>query len=176
MVKQLFLLALIAFYSIDSISQEIVKIPDKNFKEALLLHDPVIDINEDGEIQLTEAQNTSELIIYSQDINDLTGIEFFSNIIYLDCHDNNLNKLNLKNNILLERLDCYNNKIYHLDISNNQSLKYLYCKENQLSFLDVKTNFQLITLNCSNNKLKSLDVSKNKLIESIDYTGNLIVD
>ena len=40
---------------------QIVDIPDTNFKNALLNHDPIIDINNDGEIQESEAESVTVL-------------------------------------------------------------------------------------------------------------------
>ncbi|WP_459213128.1 leucine-rich repeat domain-containing protein [Aquimarina rhabdastrellae] len=172
MKKLLFLtLGLTAF---TTHAQEVVDIPDTNFKKALLYHDPVIDTNNDGEIQLTEAQAAKKVVVYNQNIKNLKGIEAFSNISFLDCHGNNLMHLNLENNKLLERVDCYDNKLTFLKVPDTKSLQYLYCKNNDLGDLDVKANTNLITLSCSNNKIKELDLSQNKAIESLDITGNLI--
>lgn len=53
----------------------IVSIPDANFKNALLNHNPVIDTNSDNEIQISEAVNfTGNLTLHNQGISNLTGI------------------------------------------------------------------------------------------------------
>ena len=51
-----------------------VNIPDANFKNALLNHDPVIDTNNDGNISVDEAEGFSgEMMLSNKNISDLTG-------------------------------------------------------------------------------------------------------
>ena len=73
-------------------NSQIVDIPDQHFKDRLIDHDPVIDTNGDGEIQLSEAETFYGILDVSGsssepgEIQDLSGIESFINI-------NTLNKL-----------------------------------------------------------------------------------
>ena len=80
-------------------SAQIVNIPDANFKNALLNYNPPIDTNGDGEIQVSEAEAVNELILYDKNIADLTGIEAFINISWLDCRKNLLTELDVSQNI-----------------------------------------------------------------------------
>ena len=80
------------------IKAQIVNIPDANFKNALLNHDPVIDTNNDGEISVAEAQGfTGEMEVDNKNISDLTGIEAFVNLKDLNCFDNQLTSLDISN-------------------------------------------------------------------------------
>lgn len=118
---------------------QIVNIPDVNFKNALLNHFPVIDINNDGEIQISEAiAYTGTLNVENQNIADMTGIEAFVNITFLRCS---------------------NNQITQLDISNNTNLNTLYANVNQLTSFDASNNLNLINLNLSNNLLTQLNIA-----------------
>ncbi|WP_372473503.1 hypothetical protein AB4865_11845 [Capnocytophaga sp. ARDL2] len=54
MKKILFLVAAMGFATTSS--AQIVNIPDFAFKQRLLDHNPVIDTNGDGEIQVSEAE------------------------------------------------------------------------------------------------------------------------
>src|SRR5690554_5591982 len=118
---------------------QIVNIPDANFKNALLNHFPVIDTNNDGEIQLNEAiAYTGTLNVESQNIADMTGIEAFVNITFLRCN---------------------NNQITQLDISNNTNLNTLYANVNQLTSFDASNNLNLTNLNLSNNLLTQLNIA-----------------
>ncbi|MBK8442578.1 MAG: hypothetical protein IPL35_03800 [Sphingobacteriales bacterium] len=56
---------------------QIVNIPDPNFKNALLNHSPIIDTNNDGEIQVAEAEAVDSLYLFNKNITDLTGIKAF---------------------------------------------------------------------------------------------------
>ncbi len=73
-----------------------VNIPDVNFKNALLNHNPVIDTNGDEQIQVSEAEAFTGLLrADNRAIADLTGIEAFVNITQLHCYNNQLTSLNL---------------------------------------------------------------------------------
>lgn len=58
MKKILLFITLISFTITQS---QIVNIPDVNFKNALLNHNPNIDANNDNEIQVNEANNFLEI-------------------------------------------------------------------------------------------------------------------
>src|SRR5215471_16241233 len=84
-----------------SLQAQIVNIPDANFKAKLLAADTTnniakdsninwikIDINNDGNIDITEASRVAYLVVADAGISDLTGIEQFSNLINLSCPNN----------------------------------------------------------------------------------------
>jgi Leucine-rich repeat (LRR) protein len=111
-----------------------VYIPGANFK-AYLVGNWLININNDPEIQVSEANSFSgSLDCSSQNIYDLTGIEAFTALTYLDCS---------------------NNQITGLNVSNNTALTYLYCQDNQLTSLDSRNGNNQNTWNfgASNNPL-----------------------
>ena len=135
-------------------SAQIVNIPDANFKNALLNHNPVIDTNGDGEIQVSEAENFDSILnVNSQNISDLTGIEFFINIDFLLCSENQLTQLDLSQNLNLTLLSVSNNLLTSLNITNNHQLFKLNCNNNQLTSLDTSQNENLQYLRCFNNLL-----------------------
>jgi len=138
-------------------SQDIT-IPDVNFKNALL-QNPAVNLNQDGEIQLAEAQGYSgELLLDDLNILDLTGIENFINLSALSCNNNFLTDLNVSSFGLLTSLSCVNNQISNLDLSGNPLLTGLFCANNNLNFLSVAENPELITLSCGNNSILVLDL------------------
>ena len=113
-------------------------IQDQNFEQALidLGHDDVID----GQVLTANISSVTQLVLRDQNISDLTGIEDFTDLTYLDCEINGLTSL---------------------DLSQNTALTYLQCDDNQLTILGVSQNTALQTLECGNNQLTSLDVSQN---------------
>lgn len=159
-------LALIVSFS----QAQIVNIPDTNLKTKLLNHIPIIDTNQNGEIQVSEAINfNGELNLdneynASEDIKitDMTGIEEFVNINGLSLDDNLVSDIDISNNTLLTSLSCYNNLLTTLNVSQNQSLAFLNCQSNQLTSLDVTENNLLSSLYCLDNRLTSIDVSQNE--------------
>jgi hypothetical protein len=182
---------LIVFFAQHTRAQDtIVNIPDENFKNILLLasayydiakdyfgNNIKIDINNDGEIQQSEANKVFELRLdtYFPNIGSLVGIHSFINLTLLDCSSNHLNKLDITKNTKLEELDCSGNfYITQLDLSKTLKLKKLNCSSNIIQQLDLSINLDLEELNCGNNKLTQLDLSKNLDLEELSCGNNNI--
>ena len=136
-----------------------VNIPDANFK-AYLVGNTAINTNGDTEIQVSEATVfNGSIISYNMNIADLTGIEEFSSLTFLNCGYNQLTSLNVTQNIALTTLYCHSNQLINLDVSNNLSLTNLNCNNNQLTSLHVNNNTALISLYCEDNQIDSLDLN-----------------
>src|SRR5690554_1866318 len=157
-------------------AQQIVHIPDPAFKQALLDHLPIIDTNGDGEIQVSEAEAVTELIVGdpwgSYNIQDLTGIEAFVNITFLDCQNNQLSSLNLNHNLLLEDLIFDDNNLTIIDISENIKLKGISCHNNNLTAIDLSQNPQLEGVYINNNYLTTIDLIQNSQLIGLDIGNN----
>ena len=69
---------------------------------------------------------------------DLTGIEDFTNLEYLDCSYNLLTSIDLSQNTALEWFNVKFNQLNSLDVSHNTALTYLFCENNQLATLDLR--------------------------------------
>ena len=131
----------------------IINFPDATFKSLLSLHGKaltrdgitLIDTNNDGEIQIKEAQAYTGLLhvsggIIGREITDLTGIEHFINIT---------------------KLYAYNNKkLEKIDVSKNTQLTYLIAVGNGLTEIDITKNTALVQLHLHDNKLTQIDASK----------------
>ncbi|NJN41725.1 MAG: BspA family leucine-rich repeat surface protein, partial [Flammeovirgaceae bacterium] len=151
----------------------IVNIPDANFKAALLAHTPVIDTNDDDEIQVAEAAAlTGHLNVANKGINDLTGVESFVNITQLTALGNNLTSVDVSTLTGLTNLGLSNNNITSIDISNNTALLLLYLENNDLTTLDLNSNVQLLNLQINGNQLTSLDLSNNPLLQQVTAYNN----
>ena len=124
-MKKTTLLVAIIFVA-SFVTAQIVNIPDANFKAALIAN-LSINTNGDGEIQVGEALATDSINVSYKHILDLTGIEAFTKIIYLDCSYNMLSTLEISNNINLIKLRCSDNSINKLDVSNNVVLEIFNC-------------------------------------------------
>ena len=143
-----------------------------------------------------EINNVKTITCINSNIADLKGIEYFTNLEYLLCQDNQLTTLDVSKNTKLKELSCYNNRLTSLvvsntaltslgcsnnqlttlDVGNNEELNYLYCENNQLTTLDVSENAALQELDCSGNQLTELDVSKNKALQKLDCSGNQLTE
>ncbi len=159
-----------------------VTIPDTNFKTALISSNCVdadlnntyesdADLNNDGEIQVSEAAIIQRLKVSNKSISDLTGIESFSNLKKLLCNNNLLTTVSFTSNTALQQIDCYSNSFVNLTISGfpqltalnvspNNSLQNITVTNNTaLATLGVGSIASLISINCSNNALTSLNLN-----------------
>lgn len=175
---------LLNFSPINLFSQ-IVNIPDSVFKDNLVnfpvadfdgdgIYESDVDLNDDGEIQTTEAQGVKGLRLVIIGITDLTGIEAFSTLNVLDCYFQSLTSLDMSQNLELKELRCGYNDLTYLDVSQNLNLEILKANGNDLASIDVSQNLNLIELELTSNELESLDVSSNQMLETLDvYVNNL---
>lgn len=169
-------------------------IPDPAFEEKLI----TIGIDTDGKNGKVLTANicyVENLDVASSNISNLTGIQDFTSLTYLDCGSNKINapdfsenvllttlyysknsakSLNLTKNTLLTFLDCSTNELTRLDLSANRFLTYLNLSKNSFATLDVSKNLALQTFDCTNNKLTTLDVIKNLSLNTFYCNDNLL--
>ena len=135
--------------------------------------------NDDGTVSLTPEnlaaiENVISLDVSEESLSDLSGIEYFINLISLDCKKNNLTSLDVSNLTKLTVLTCNENQLTKLDVSSLTKLSNLNCQNNQLTTLDVSQNAALWDLRCSNNQLTELNVSNNPGLRILYCTDNLL--
>ena len=160
--------------------------PDANFRSALY---GLYGLFRKGYITSSEVGIFTSIEVSDKNISDLTGVGYFTNLLYLTCNNNNLTSLpslpsslrhlNCDQNNLtslpslpnsLEGLSCNKNKLTslsatgrsalsYLDCSNNTSLTSLSCYNNALTTFKVTGCSALTQLDCHGNKLTSLDLS-----------------
>ena len=139
-------------------------IPDAAFEQALI--DLGYDTGTpDGIVPTANIDTVIYLDVNSTSISDLTGIEDFAALTYLDCYTNQLTSLDVSANTALIALWCDDIQLTSLDVSNNTALISLHCSDNQLTSLDVSNNTNLGVLLCEGNQLTSLDLSANTALE-----------
>ena len=177
---------------------QIINIPDANFKLALLNYQPVIDTNNDGEIQVSEAQAVTSLQFNGTQIENLSGIQYFTNLQNLICNGNQITTIDLTGLNNLENLETsYNSVLSNLILSNLTSLTTLNCNGNSLlsninfsgltnlTVLNCSSNpnlvnfnisglSNLLTLNCSGNKINNLNINNLNNLTSINCKNNLL--
>lgn len=83
--------------------------PDPKFREFLLSPEVNIDRNRDSKLSTWEIALVRDIDVYDMEIADLTGIEYFTELKYLDCAGNHLTSLDLSRNTKLAELDAENN-------------------------------------------------------------------
>ena len=129
------------------------------------------DTSGEGELSSDEIAAVKEIDVGRRDIDDLTGVEIFTSLEKLACHNNQLTKLDVSQNTSLKELSCKANYLTELDVSKLTSLEKLYCYGNPLTKLDVRNNTMLVELVCYENQLTELDVSHNTSLTTL-YCGH----
>ncbi|PZO27332.1 MAG: T9SS C-terminal target domain-containing protein [Flavobacteriaceae bacterium] len=176
---------LVLLFTVFISNAQIVNIPDANFKVKLLAASPSngiarnsslqnikIDINNDGEIQVSEALPVYHLNVASSSIQNLTGIEAFSSLRSLNCSSNQLINLDVTQNIFLQFLSCDSNQLINLDVSQNTILSSLYCENNQLENLVLPISTTLTDINCSYNQLENISISQCSSLQNFNCHNN----
>ena len=146
--------------------------PDEEFRQYVAN----FDTDEDGTLSQDEINAVSEMRIVGDDIQDLTGIDIFSNLESLFCSYTKLKTVKLDKLSNLTYLDFSSNKLTELDISNLKNLKELNCYNNELTDLNVSNLTNLSELNCSYNELTELDLSKLVNLSKLDCGSNKLTD
>lgn len=109
--------------------------------------------------------------VTSLSLNDITyldGLEYLTNLEFLDVSELNLSKLDVSNNQQLKELHCEDNKLIELNLHNNPALEKLYCGRNRLTKLDVHSNIALKELSCRENKFQSINLENNTELLYLD--------
>ena len=132
--------------------------PDKAFR---MYVEEKIDKNADKKLSAEEIADATYINVGQSDIASLKGIEYFSNLKFLECGNNKLTELNLNSNTLLLEVMAHNNSLKTLSFDNSKMLEKVYAPDNQLNSLSLENNIQLKSIDVSNNNLSTIDVSKN---------------
>ena len=144
--------------------------PDANFRSFLLEQEYIVT----GHLFASDIPKATKMNIEGREITSLKGIEYFTSLLYLYCHDNQLTTLDLSKNTALKNLYAYNNQLTTLDLSKNTALASLYAYNNRLTTLDLSKNTSLAQIDVYNNQLTTLNVKNCVLLERlICYQNNL---
>ena len=151
-----------------------VTIPDFAFK-SILVGNPAINTNGDGEIQVSEATAYTDSIFgFNAGIGSLQGIEAFTNLTFLNVAFNNITAVDLSQNTQLKTFIAPFNSISTIDVTGNSFLEELIMWENNLTSIDVTLNPLLRRLELNENSITALDISQNPLLEQLYISGNAI--
>lgn len=130
-------------------------IPDAAFEQYLLQEH---DLNGDGRLSFYEAERVVKIDCAALGIASLAGVEYFTSLRELFCSENEIDYLDLRKNLRLERVNCSGNSIAVLEVGDLRQLYELDCSCNALRRLDLSSNPALAALDCSANELSLLDV------------------
>ena len=146
--------------------------PDPNFRKYIK------NYKASGRDVLTveEQRKVESIEVKGWNISNLKGIEAFPNLKELNCENNSIQKLDLRQNPKLEKLICNKNQLTQLDLSMNPKIYHLRCSENQLEQLDVSHLKDLVTLDCSHNNLEQLDVKNSISLVTLNCSANRLTE
>lgn len=173
-MKNLLLACTLLFSFLNKSKAQFVSIPDSNFATYLQTNFPSamvgnqMDTTDPAIINCTTLSMTGISLL--NPIQDISGIEYFDNLLNLDCSYNLLTYLpNLPST--LTHLDCRINQLNYLPNFPN-TLTQLICYGNQLTSLpNLPPN--LVHLDCDYNSLTSVPLIPNS-IQSINCSYNYI--
>lgn len=155
--------------------------PDPIFRAYVLSN---FDLDHNNKIDKEEALKVTKIRVVGKSpdlsndekIQTLKGIEYFLNLTSLECGNNNISNLNLSNNTLLTKLDCHNNVLTELNVKEFKNLEYLSCFSNNLKELNVTFNTKLTTLYCHDNQITEINLTNNKELRELVCGNNNIED
>lgn len=146
--------------------------PDPNFRNYIQTY------KAGGRNVLTveEQRKVDTIDVKGWNISNLKGIEAFPNLKELNCENNSIQKLDLRQNPKLKTLRCNKNQLTQLDLSKNPDIDYLICSDNRLEQLDVSHLKDLVNLDCSHNDLEQLDVRNCRFLETLYCSSNRLTE
>ena len=127
-------------------------------------------------LTVEQQRKVESIEVKGWNISSLKGIEAFPNLKELNCENNSIQKLDLRQNPELEKLICNKNQLTQLDLSKNPNIYFLNCSWNQLEQLDVSHLKDLVTLDCSHNDLEQLDVKNSKSLVALNCSANQLTE
>ena len=145
--------------------------PDDSFREYV----KQFDTDKDGKLRKRELIAVTEIMIDESDVETLKGIEFFTEIIQLQCRKNKLVELDVSRNTMLDSIDCSGNQLTSLDLKNCTVLTHLKCTDNMLQSLELP-ECPLVYLNCENNRLRTLDVRGYSGLKTLTCNSNELIE
>lgn len=151
-----------------SAEAQTVNIPDTNFLNALITAG--VDTSGDNIIQNAEALAVTRLSVRTLSIADLTGIEAFTNLTFLDVDSTQITSLNLSANTLIDTLECAHTPITGtFDASALTSLVRLYIpySPNLTGFI-APTTPTIRWMDIGGTGITSLDLSSQTNLEYLD--------
>ena len=154
-----------------------IKINEKTFPDPIFRQYVAdnLDPDKDGILTKEELLKVKAINLFSINewINplDITGVEYFTQLTWLDCSYDDMTEIDLSKNTELEVLCLHGNHISSIDLSKNTKLTWLGLFNNGLTNLDVSRCPELTYLSCKDNKLKELSVLKNVKLETLEVSN-----
>lgn len=135
------------------------------------------DSDGDGFLSQEELDAVTAMDLRKQGIEQLDGLEYFRNLEYLNCSENDLTALVLEDFPALTSLTCNENpSLETLDLSGAPALEHLYCFHSALTELDLQDVPALTYLVWGGSPLQELDLSNNPELQVLHVLGGDLTD
>ena len=129
------------------------------------------DVNQDGKVSRSEAEAVTKIDMYSNsyysistgpyaELRSLKGLEYFVNLVELDCTRTAISSIDVTRNTKLELLALGGTDISSINTSKCPALKELSVWETNITQLDLSKNAELVVLNAEHLNISNIDVSK----------------
>lgn len=155
-----------------SVQAQNVKFLDPNFKKACIYAH--VDLNGDGEIQLSEAQKVTVLYVDKRGIDNLTGIKSFTNLEEFGFYYNDIREADLSGLKKLKLVYGFSTKLENVNVKGCTNIEGLYLNYNTIRQIDLTGLTKLKELELNNNELFKLDISNLPALEICQLNDNKI--
>ena len=146
--------------------------PDANFRQYVS-----DELDDDNNGSLSESERMESFIfVNGKNIADLTGIEYFTELVTLYCSNNQLTALDVSSNTKLSNFQCDNNQLTSLDVSKCTALTSFICRYNRLTALDLSKCTALSYISCEKNQLTSLTLGANTVLTGLQCADNRLTE
>ena len=131
--------------------------PDPNFRTYLLENH---DDDFDGYLSEDEIKKVDVIACKGLKIKSLDGIENFTELVMLECSENEIASLDTTKNPKLATVICISSGLKSIKLGKSDKLTYLFVHNNQLASLDLSGCPNLKAISVYLNPIKKLDISK----------------
>ncbi|SHI70638.1 T9SS type A sorting domain-containing protein [Flavobacterium haoranii] len=178
MKKFIFLIVfLLSCYS----NAQIINFPDPVFKAVLLqssTSNPIcggikIDANDNGEIDIREAEAIYTISLPPGNVTDVTGIEYFVNLMYCGLSSNQIIHADFTHSPNLQTLGVNNNQLQKLNVTGLTQFYFINCGGNPLTSVNFSSLPALDTCICSYLDVTELDFSNNPVFRRLACNNNI---
>ena len=130
------------------------------------------DTNNDGKIQLSEAELVTVINAPALGITTIEGLSQYANLVDLRLNGNNLTSVDLKPFKKLEIFWGFENpNLTVVDIAGLEAIKYFHCQVTPLAALDLSSAVNMTELNLYYTALTSLDITPCAPLQVLNLEG-----
>lgn len=133
------------------------------------------DANNDGKIQLSEAELVTVINAPALGITTIEGLDQYANLVDLRLNGNNLTSVDLKPFKKLEIFWGFENpNLTTVDIAGLEAIKYFHCQVTPLAALDLTSAVNMTELNLYYTALTSLDITPCAPLQVLNLEGSKV--